>query len=31
MSAIIQTKNLHFTYTDEQEESLRGVDLSIEH
>ena len=30
MSAIIQTKNLHFTYADEQDESLRGLDLSIE-
>ena len=30
MSAIIQTKNLHYRYSDEEEDTLRGLDLSIE-
>ncbi|MBQ2564536.1 MAG: energy-coupling factor transporter ATPase [Oscillospiraceae bacterium] len=30
MSVIIQTENLHHRYPDEEEDSLKGVDLSIE-
>lgn len=30
MNAIIQTKNLHYRYSDEEEDSLCGVDLTIE-
>ena len=30
MSVIIQTENLHHRYMDEEEDSLKGVDLAIE-
>lgn len=30
MSSVIEIKNLHFTYSGDEEESLKGVDLEIE-